>query len=286
MKYLLLSLMRIKEDFLSRPFLMTLYAIGTSISVLIFSIFWCNVPKLIEKYQENSESQRTYSIQFEKLYDIDMSGLEFLESYDVEKINIVRTYDNIEEVKSGTKQLRQVGILSVVLKNTIPDSVHAELVNDISDYIDKNDFRANIATPLSDMTLKNEINRIKLKIIETVILYIVCVIGCGSLFKYIFDINTYENIIYAMTGASKKSVVKIVVLESVILTFISSVISLLLNMLLKDNLLSAAFEYKISYNIGDYFLIMVSALLLSFVVMVPFFYRYLREPIIKVKREL
>ena len=287
MKYILLSFMRIKDDFCNQPFLMSLYVIGTSLCVMIFSIFWCNVPALIQKYQENSESQKKYSIIFQQPYDINSTELDFLNKYGLKDITAIDFNNEKHSVTSDNSiTLPDVHGITIILNDIIPDTVHAELVKDLSDYLDTCHYSANVVTPYSEPTSRNEISDIVRKISEISIIYIVCLIGCASLFKYIFDVNAYENIIYAMVGASKKKVMLTAVSESIILNFCCSAAAVALNILLKDNLLQDAFDYKIVYNFADYSFIMLSTIMLSVIIMVPFFIKYLKDPIIKIKREL
>lgn len=286
MKYLFLSLTRIKDDFYNQPFLMSLYVIGTTLSVMIFSIFWCNVPELIQKYQEISDAQKIYSIQFEKPYNVRSAELDFLYAYGIRSITVLSSDNEKHTISDNSDTLSDVKIITVFMNGILSDNVNSKLVNELSDYIDENDYSANIVTPYSDMVSRDEVNTIVRKITEISIIYIVCLIGCACLFKYIFDMNTYENIIYAMVGASKKKVMLTAILESVILTFCCSLVAVLLNLLLKNNLLQNSFDYNIAYGFGDYSFIIISTLLLSFIIMLPFFIKYLREPIIKVKREL
>lgn len=287
MKLALLSFMRIKDDFSNQPFLMTLYVVGTSLCVMIFSIFWCNVPALAQKYQDDSEAQKKYSVVFQHTYDIYSEDFDFLYQYGIKEITATglnnKTYHVLSDNKQTFPDIRSIGI---VLNDINTDDENAKLIKDLSDYLDNNHYSANIETPYSDLSSRNEIGNIVRKITEITGIYIICLIGCASLFKYIFDVNTYENIIYSMVGASKIKVMIIAILESSILNFCCSVIAITLNIFLKDNLLQDSFDYKVVYTFGDYSFIVISTMILSFIVMIPFFIKYLREPIIKVKREL
>ena len=52
MNIIKLAFMRIRDDFLNQRLLMTLYVLGTTICIFVFSVFWSSIPEMISQYDK------------------------------------------------------------------------------------------------------------------------------------------------------------------------------------------------------------------------------------------
>lgn len=286
MRNIILAVMRIKDDFMNNPFLMFLYVLGSIVCVLIFSVFWGSVPNLIEEYNEISLSERTYTISFEQGENIKFEDFDFLNKYGISSITAEKSPEEKYSLSNKDETFSDIYRVTIIFRSVLSDNSHAEMIKEISEKFYKQHKISEIATPYSDITSHKQISEIVQKIINISLIYLICFIACAYLFKYVFDTNTYENTVYSIIGASKKRVMVIVLIEAVILTLGCSLIALLLNVVLKDNILSDFAGSQAAFTIWDCLIIIGSALILSLVTMIPFFVKYLKNPIIETKREL
>ena len=74
-------------------------------------------------------------------------------------------------------------------------------------------------------------------------------------------------------------------IEVGILSIVSSVIAIVINLLLYDSLFININAEGVRYGILDYLIITAFALVLSIITIIPFFITYLKNPLIKTKRE-
>ncbi len=280
--------MRIRDDFLNQPSLMILYILGTTICIFVFSVFWGSIPDLINDYNEIMKIERTYSVVFSSSENIKLGDLNFLGTYDIS--DIVAVDISYKEHDLYAENIDQFDIYSIKIvmnqKLTVKES--DEFVTEITNHLNDKYNIKEVISPESIFGLDggSRLNEIITKILNISITYIICFIACAYLFKYVFDINTYENTIYSIIGASKSRVMLIALTEAVILTFGCSIISLGFNLILKDNFLKNVYGLTTIYSFWDYLMIVCFTLVLSIAVMVPFFIKYLKNPIIKTKTEL
>lgn len=283
-----LTFMRIRDDFLNQPSLMILYILGTTICIFVFSVFWGSIPDLINDYNEIMKIERTYSVVFSSSENIKLGDLNFLGTYDIS--DIVAVDISYKEHDLYAENIDQFDIYSIKIvmnqKLTVKES--DEFVTEITNHLNDKYNIKEVISPESIFGLDggSRLNEIITKILNISITYIICFIACAYLFKYVFDINTYENTIYSIIGASKSRVMLIALTEAVILTFGCSIISLGFNLILKDNFLKNVYGLTTIYSFWDYLMIVCFTLVLSIAVMVPFFIKYLKNPIIKTKTEL
>lgn len=177
--------------------------------------------------------------------------------------------------------------IDVIVKNQKSISDNAKMMNDLSQNLENKYNIDNISNPLAeDGYLENQKSELFNKILIAVLIYIVCFIACAYLFKYVFDSNNYENTVYSIVGASKRHVLCIMLNEAVILSILSSIVAVAVHLLLYNSLFVKINAEGVAYNIWDYLIITVFTLVLSIITIIPFFIKYLINPIIKTKREL
>ena len=280
--------MRIRDDFLNQPFLISLYILGTTICIFVFSVFWGSIPDLINDYNEIMKIERTYNVVFRSNENIKYGDLDFLETYDISNIVAVDILNKEHDLFTENMNQSDICSIKIVMDHKLTVKESDKFVKEITNHLnDKYDMKE-VISPESISGLGNDfrLNDIITKILNISITYIICFIACAYLFKYVFDINTYENTIYSIVGASKSRVMLIALTEAVILTLGCSLISVALDLILKDNFLKNVYGLTTIYSFWDYLMIVCFTLVLSIAVMVPFFIKYLKNPIIKTKTEL
>lgn len=103
------------------------------------------------------------------------------------------------------------------------------------------------------------------------LIFAVSFIFCAMLFNYVARKNMYENIIYTIVGAKKRTVLLISLLENIVLSLISSIVAVIIHISLYNSVFSLINRYEISYGISDYLIITALVTVLSAVIMLPFF---------------
>lgn len=126
-------------------------------------------------------------------------------------------------------------------------------------------------------------NEVLFEILRLCLVYIIGFAGCACLFKYMFDLNRYENIVYSIVGASKLKVTKIMFLEAAVMSISSIIIAIILHISLYDCFFSFINRQEIVYSFGDYCIIALFSLILSLLTLIPFFIPYMKNPIMKSK---
>ncbi len=126
-------------------------------------------------------------------------------------------------------------------------------------------------------------NQVVFEILRLCLIYVIGFIGCAFLFKYMFDLNRYENIVYSIVGASKFRVTKIMLLEATVISIISIIIAVILHISFYDCFFSLINREEIIYTFSDYCIIALFSLILSLLTLIPFFIPYMKNPIMKSK---
>ena len=177
-------------------------------------------------------------------------------------------YDLLEKNKSFS------GIYSIdiVFSHELSDEESAEFLKKINDDFAYKHEISDIGTPENAPEFgsnSSQLGELVTKFLNISLTYVICFIACAYLFKYVFDINTYENTVYSIVGAAKSSVLRIALTEALVLVFGCSLVSVGLNLILKDNVLKEIYGLSTAYSVWDYILI-----------------KYLKNPIIKTKIDL
>lgn len=293
MRNILLALMRIKDDFTSQKLMMTLYSVGSVICILVFMYFYVNVPVLIEQYEKYQIHQRSYTIFLANETEINPTDFDELDEYEIDEVR-VRCYNVTDKgtvtvdynvMSEDYKTVKSLEI-TIVLEHILSFNDNAEFINFIKEDLGDKYNVISIIDPLAnEPDILEQATEIFRQIINASLIYVICFIACAYLFKYVFDSNRYENTIYSLIGASKRRVVCIMLIEAAILSIISSVIAVVINVLFYDILFININTEGVKYGMLDYLTITVFALLLSIITIIPFFITYLKNPIIKTKRE-
>lgn len=95
------------------------------------------------------------------------------------------------------------------------------------------------------------------------------------LMKYMMDVTSRENVIYTIAGASKGSVIRLLLRDNLCLSVPTAVLSLLLFTLLKKPLFDPFSLYGgLTYELSDYLLVFFSMVLVSTLTCLPFIWGY------------
>ncbi len=357
MKTLSLVISRILNDFSKSKGMMTIYAIGSVLCVLVFIYFYSNIQILYQEYEDFMQSlfNRSYSVFMLEPSKIQSHDLEFLYDDDkVENINLtgnyedsgvnanLNTYSSIEYIQKEllhdvkSKENDQLLKLAkenmnnnVIFTNSKEETVMVNGVpfkniytdTELCNYIPLNAFLNNnfpadkisiiffrhpnpvqnsdfvdlLHEHFDKYQIDNEIsdanggdmnyfyNQIIFEILRLCLIYIIGFIGCAFLFKYMFDLNRYENIVYSIVGASKLKVTKIMLLEATIMSIISIIIAIVLHITLYNCFFTYINRQEIVYTSWDYLIIGIFSFVLSLLTLIPFFIPYMKNPIMKSK---
>lgn len=138
-----------------------------------------------------------------------------------------------------------------------------------------------VSNPLENGSSK--LNEIVFELTRLSLMYVICFIGCAFLFKYVFDMNRYENIIYSIVGASKVKVLLLMLFEVFIISVISILCAIILHISLYGCFFSVINREDIQYTLNDYLIISGFSVFLSVITIIPFFVSYIRSPILSSK---
>lgn len=117
-------------------------------------------------------------------------------------------------------------------------------------------------------------------------LYIMFALSFMFIMKFMVDRNSRENIIYSIVGASRKKVVFIAVLESIILSAISTAVAVIIHISLYDVFFkNINLSENIVYTPGDYILIFIMIIFLSLIVSLPFIIKCCNSSLIESKNK-
>lgn len=116
--------------------------------------------------------------------------------------------------------------------------------------------------------------------------YLVSAASFLFLLKYLSDKSRGENVIYAMVGASKRKVSRIILAENLLLGFFSGAVGVLLHAVFYQSFFSKMNTLEnITYTPADYLILFVFTLLLSLVTAIPFLVSQSRRTIIDAKNK-
>lgn len=136
-------------------------------------------------------------------------------------------------------------------------------------------------------TIKNSINQqAPTQLFRICLIYFLAMLSFVFLLKYLIDTRRGEDIIYSLVGASKKIVIKIMIMQNLLLSLATGIIGVLLHLCLKSNLFELINIYpNVSYNFWDYFIIIFSMCFISAIIQIPFIWIYYRYSLIKLKQK-
>ncbi|MDD3260475.1 MAG: hypothetical protein PHU79_00965 [Oscillospiraceae bacterium] len=120
--------------------------------------------------------------------------------------------------------------------------------------------------------------------LRAAMLYAVSLLAFLFLFKFMSDQNRFENVLYAMVGATRKQVKKVLLAENILLSLLSGTIGLTLHaslystVFVKLNPLGA-----VPYTLGDYGLLLFLILAVSLFTAIPFLVQFQHTALVDAK---
>lgn len=122
--------------------------------------------------------------------------------------------------------------------------------------------------------------------ILTIFIFGIAFIGFMFLMKYMIDSTSYEYMIYAINGCSKKKLMRLVLIEVLLLTVILFMVSVGVHQLLYDVLFDKINYYQgIVYTVKDYGTVLLCICITALLCTLPFLYSLERKSFIAGKNE-
>ncbi|MCI8553806.1 MAG: FtsX-like permease family protein [Clostridiales bacterium] len=123
-----------------------------------------------------------------------------------------------------------------------------------------------------------------IELVMICLVYGLSLISFLYLLKYLMDQHLSENIVYSLIGASKKAVVRLIVLENFLLSSLSAVLSIGLHLLLKESVLDkVSISTQLTYYFSDYLLLFLLMVTVSQLVSIPFILRYCKQTAVAIR---
>lgn len=117
-------------------------------------------------------------------------------------------------------------------------------------------------------------------------LYIMFALSFMFIMKFMVDRNSRENIIYSIVGASRKKVIFIAVLESIVLSAVATAVAVIIHISLYDVFFkNINLSENVVYTLGDYILIFLMVIFLSLIVSLPFIIKCCNSSLIESKNK-
>lgn len=232
---------------------------------------------------EGEFSENVILIGDEKKYDkptITINGTEF---------RVITTKNNpyyLMPINTFFKQGFTSDYYSFVLKNKPTTDENYTIMGDTMSLLadEYKGIDASITDPLS-VSGYNKNNEIFTYFLQLCLIYLVCFISCAFLFNYLFKRNIYENVIYMIIGAKKRTIFLVAIAEVALLSIISSVVAIIIHAVLYNTVFVKVNNYIIQYSAVDYLIIAAFVTLLSVIIMLPFFISTIRSTSIDLKNK-
>jgi hypothetical protein len=168
--------------------------------------------------------------------------------------------------------------IEINLKIFLSDSQNNEFVTLLSELLPVE----YISNP-SDLR-ESDTKAIPINIVYISAIYIICFVSFMFLMKYMTDKNNYENIVYSISGASKKRIVIQILIDNIILSLISSVSGIIIHVLTYDIIFNKINIFDgLLYNGKDYLIVLLFTVVLSEMTAIPFLMKYIKNSIISNK---
>lgn len=146
-------------------------------------------------------------------------------------------------------------------------------------------FPENAGMIVPDFFIQSDQQQSFSELLSAALLYIVSILCFLFLFKYLLDQNRMENIICQMTGASRKQVFGMILLEVAELAGGACLIAILIHSSFYNVFFGKlnTTEVWITYSLGDYLIILVTTVILSLITALPFLIACLQDTPIGLK---
>lgn len=143
----------------------------------------------------------------------------------------------------------------------------------------------NIYSPNENTQNMLSLSELVFDITSLILIFLISFVACAMLFRYVFSLNSYENVMYCIVGASKRTVVLIALSEALIFVLTSNILAITAHLLLHEQITLNTGLMDTSYSAGDYLTVVLVTTVLSMITIIPFFISYIRKPIISNKNK-
>ncbi|MBQ5562922.1 MAG: hypothetical protein IIT39_06015 [Clostridia bacterium] len=143
----------------------------------------------------------------------------------------------------------------------------------------------NIYAPNENTQNMLELSELIFDMTSLILIFLISFVACAMLFRYVFSLNSYENVMYCIVGASKISVVFIALSEALLFVLTSNMLAITAHLLLHEQITLNTGLMDTSYSAGDYLTVVLVTTVLSMITIIPFFISYIRKPIISNKNK-
>ncbi len=114
-------------------------------------------------------------------------------------------------------------------------------------------------------------------------IYLMAIFSFVFLVKALIDKNKKENIIYSIHGLSRRRLFSLVIIETVLLNFINLCIACVIHSMLYDIFFIHVTQGVARHHLSDYITIVLFAMAISLGCLIPVFYRYNKQSLMKQK---
>lgn len=205
---------------------------------------------------------------------VDKNYINFTDDFKINgmQFNVTKTFDSgIGAIYAPIKTyMKCFGSANAISFYTADILTEQEIMNATKQLKETFPNAAEIVSP--DIFIRDGKDDQASNMVHTSLMYIISLFSYLFLFKYMIDCSRLENIVYYLTGASKRKVFSLITLEVVILSTVSSLISILIHAVFYDS-----FFYKlnmtttmVSYTLSDYLFILLTTVFLSLLATIPF----------------
>jgi ABC-type antimicrobial peptide transport system permease subunit len=185
-------------------------------------------------------------------------------------------YDIIMPYNGFISNTDKVNEITLTLKNKLDPDENTAFVNELHEKFAD----AGISSPYDSYT-GSEVSYFYIMII---ILYIISILAFMFLMKYIVDKSSYENIIYSVVGASRGTVVFLILLENIVVSFLCGSAGILFYTIFYKSIFNKInLVPGIYYTLYDYITILFIIILCTMITSLPFLYSYYKNSLIRNK---
>ena len=170
--------------------------------------------------------------------------------------------------------------ISLMLKNELSDQENIEFESELQTEFPN----ARIAG--SSMLKDNIKKQAPNQLFFVCTIYLLAIFSFMFLIKYMIDKNNGGDIICILVGATRKTIIKIIVLQNIILTFIVGIVGIVLHCALRNNLFELInTQPNIQYYFTDYLLILGMMVVISTIAIIPFLWSTFRHSLLDLKNK-
>ena len=170
--------------------------------------------------------------------------------------------------------------ISLMLKNELSDQENIEFESELQTAFPN----ARIAG--SSMLKDNIKKQAPNQLFFVCTIYLLAIFSFMFLIKYMIDKNNGGDVICILVGATRKTIIKIIVLQNIILTFIVGIVGIALHCALRNNLFELInTQPNIQYYFTDYLLILGMMIVISTIAIIPFLWSTFRHSLLDLKNK-